>query len=163
MYEYAKKRRAAIISGIQADTLRSGKPKENRCANNLTNEERKGAYMTVDKVKHDLELLDEVIQKGFETLANIQEINPATAIAAIQLKHKITNGAHGGYAVYGIEEIKLREAARENAIMAVLLEFILEEKHAAAIDRIEKSDKRILRVDWLGRGIYINGKTRVYV
>lgn len=150
MYEYAKKRRAAIIGEIQADSLRSVKPKEKRCANNLTNEGRKAAHMTVDKVKHDFELLDEVIQKGFVTLANIQEINPATAIAAIQLKHKITNGSHGGYTVYGIEEIKLREAARENAITAVLLEFIPEEKHAAAIERMEQVTKEYYESIGLG-------------
>ncbi|MFC4601968.1 hypothetical protein [Cohnella hongkongensis] len=138
MYEYAKKRRAAIIGEIQADKLRSGKSKGNRIANNLTKEERKAAHMTVNKVKHDLELLDEVIQKGFETLTHTDEISPATAIAAIQLKYKITNGAHGGYTVYGIEEIKLREAARENAIVAVLLEFIPEEQHAAVLERMEQ-------------------------
>lgn len=72
--------------------------------------------MNVDKVEHDLELLDEVIQKAFEILANIEMINPATAIAAIQLKHKIAKGSHGGYTIYGIEEINLCEAARENTI-----------------------------------------------
>lgn len=50
-------------------------------------------------MKLEMELLDEIIQEGFETLANIEEINPATAIAVIQLKHKITKGAHGDYTV----------------------------------------------------------------
>lgn len=138
MYEYARKRRAAIIGCVQTDKLCSGKAKGNRIAHNPTKAERKTAHMTVDKVKHDLELLDEVIQKGFETLANIDEINPATAIAAIQLKHKITKGTHNGYTVYGIEEIKLREAARENAITVVLLEFIPEAQHSAVIKRLDQ-------------------------
>ncbi|WP_276356455.1 hypothetical protein [Cohnella caldifontis] len=139
MFEYARRRRAAIIGEVQADKLRCGKSKGKRFANNPKREERKASHMTVDKVKHDLELLDEVIQKGFETLANIEEINPATAIAAIQLKHKITNGTHGGYTVYGIEEIRLREAARENAILAVLLEFTPEDQHAAVMERMEQA------------------------
>jgi hypothetical protein len=138
MYEYAKNRRVKIIGGIQADKLRSEKSKGKRRANNPTKEERKVAHMTVDKVKHDLELLDEVIQTGFETLSNMKEINPATAIAAIQLKHKITRGSHGGLTVYGLEENRLREAARENAILAVLLEFIPEEKHSTVIERMER-------------------------
>jgi len=37
------------------------------------------AHMTVNKVKHDLELLEEVIQKGCETLANIEGENAITA------------------------------------------------------------------------------------
>ncbi|MUT67457.1 hypothetical protein [Paenibacillus sp. NEAU-GSW1] len=138
MYEYARKRRAAIIGDVQADKLRSGKSRGKRVANNPTKAERKAAHMTVDKVKHDLELLDEVIQKGFETLANIEEINPATAIAAIQLKHKITKGTHNGYTVYGIEEIKLREAARENAIVAAILKFVPEENHSAVMELMEQ-------------------------
>jgi len=115
--------------------------------------------MTVDKVKHDLELLDEVIQKGFETLANIEEINPATAIAAIQLKHKITGGSHGGYTVYGIEEIKLREAARENAMVAVLLEFIPEEHQATVLDRMEQVTKEYYESIGLG-GAYAQMEAR---
>lgn len=65
-------------------------------------------------------------------------ISPATAIKAMEMKHKLTNGSSGGYTVYGIEEIKLREAARENAILAVLLEFISEEQHAAVLKRMEQ-------------------------
>ncbi|MCK9857590.1 hypothetical protein [Paenibacillus sp. ATY16] len=139
MYEYARKRRAAIIGGVRADMLRSGKAEGKHTAKNPTREERKAAHMTVNKVRHDMELLDEVIQKGFETLANMGEITPATAIAAIQLKHKITKGAHGGYTVYGVEEIRLREAARENAIMAVILEFVPEEQHSALMERMEQA------------------------
>ena len=117
----------------------------------LTKEERKAAHMTVNKVKHDLELLDEVIQKGFETLAHIDEISPVTAIAVIQLKHKITNGAHGGYTVYGIEEIRLRETARENAITAVLLEFIPEEQHAAVLERMGQAEREYYESIGLGK------------
>ncbi|MED1783285.1 hypothetical protein P4V43_15785 [Brevibacillus fortis] len=50
MYEYAKKRKAAIKRDIQADQLRSDKVKGKRRASNLTKEERKAAHMTVESI-----------------------------------------------------------------------------------------------------------------
>lgn len=150
MYEYAKNRRTKIINTIQADKLRPNKSNKKHRANNPTNEERKQAHMTVDKVKSDLELLDAVIQQGFETLSSMKKINPTTAIKAIELKHKLTGGAAGGYTVYGLEEIRLREAARENAIVVVLLEFIPKEQHLAVIKRMEQVTKEYYESIGLG-------------
>lgn len=145
MYEYAKNRRAKIINTIQADKLRPNKSNKKHRANNPTNEERKQAHMTVDKVKSDLELLDAVIQQGFETLSNMEKINPATAIKAIELKHKLTGGATGGYTVYGLEEIRLREAARENAIVTIMMKYIPPEKHSEVLTEMEDATREYYR------------------
>ncbi|REK71980.1 hypothetical protein DX130_20010 [Paenibacillus paeoniae] len=57
-------------------------------------EERARAKPTLEKeltdqdspkrIRHDLELLDEVIQKGFDTLSKMEVISPATAIKAMR-------------------------------------------------------------------------------
>jgi len=60
-------------------------------------------------------------------------ISPVTAIKAIEMKHKLFNGGTGGHTIYGLEEIKVRDAAREQAIIACLMEFILQEKHEEAV------------------------------
>jgi len=86
-------------------------------------------------LRHDLELLDEVIQKGFDTLSKMDVISPVTAIKAMEMKH--TNGSTGGYTHYGLEEIKLREAAREQAITAAILQFVPVEQHDAVIELME--------------------------
>ncbi|MEF3306260.1 hypothetical protein [Paenibacillus sp. GYB003] len=66
--------------------------------------------------------MDEVIQKVFDTLSKMEMITPVMAIKAIEMKHKLTNGSAGGYTHYGLEEIKLREAAQEQTITAAILQ-----------------------------------------
>lgn len=50
-----------------------------------------------------MELLKEIIQKGFKTLGLMEVISPVTAIKAIEMKHKLFNGGTGGYTLYGLE------------------------------------------------------------
>jgi hypothetical protein len=52
----------------------------------------------------------------------------------MEMKHKLTKGSTGGYTHYGLEEIKLREAARERAITAAILQFVPVEMHDAVIE-----------------------------
>ncbi|WP_108992474.1 hypothetical protein [Paenibacillus agaridevorans] len=80
---------------------------------------------------------DAAVQKGFDTLSKMEVISPATAIKAMEMKHKLTNGSTGGYTHYGLEEIKLREAARERAITAAILQFVPMEQHDAVIELME--------------------------
>lgn len=164
MYSYIKQRREAIVNGLTMELLHAKEDplkkaledsardkarekgitqyKENRA------EERARAKATLEKeltdqdspkrIRHDLELLDEVIQKGFDTLSKMDVISPATAIKAMEMKHKLTNGSTGGYTHYGLEEIKMREAAREQAITAAILKFVPVEQHDAVIRHMEE-------------------------
>ncbi|GED68507.1 hypothetical protein BRE01_22090 [Brevibacillus reuszeri] len=93
------------------------------------------------KVRADLEMLDVIIQKGMDTLMEMPVISPQTAIKAIEMKHKLTGGQHGGLTMYGVEEIKHREAGREAAITAVLLKFIPEEKHEEVFAEMERATR----------------------
>jgi hypothetical protein len=102
------------------------------------------------RIRHDLELLDEVIQKGFETLSMMGVISPVTAIKAIEMKHKLTNGSAGGYTHYGLKEIKIREAAREQAIAAVILQFVPVEQHDAVIELMETVTRKYYESIGLG-------------
>lgn len=126
-----EREKRAKANGSTAPNLKRTEGHENRQSRNLS----------VNKVKSDMELLDEVIQKGMETLDKMEAISPNTAIKAIEMKHKITGGKHQGFTTYGLEEIRLREKARENAMLVVMLEFIPEEKHEEVIDRMEETTK----------------------
>ncbi len=159
MYSYMKQRREAIVNGLtmepihsknntlkkaRADSaLKEAREKGNAQHKENRREERAKAKAVFEKavaeqespsrIKHDLELLDEVIQKGFKTLNMMEVISPVTAIKAIEMKHKLFNGGTGGHTLYGLEEIKVHEAAREQAIIACLMEFIPEEQREAAV------------------------------
>ncbi|WP_141500890.1 hypothetical protein [Paenibacillus luteus] len=41
-------------------------------------------------------------------MSKMEVISPVTAIKAMEMKHKLTNGSTGGYTHYGLEEIKLQ-------------------------------------------------------
>lgn len=162
MYSYIKQRREAIVNGLTMEILHakedplkkaledSARDKAREKGNTQYKEnrakERSKVKATLEKeladqespkrIKHDLELLDEIIQKGFRTLSMLDVISPVTAIKAMEMKHKLSNGSTGGYTHYGLEEIKLREAGREQAITTAILEFIPVEQHDAVIQRM---------------------------
>ena len=102
------------------------------------------------RVLTDLELLDAIIQKGIEKLEDVN-IHPQVAIKAIELKYKITGGSHNGLTVYGLEEIRLREQARENAMLNVMLEFIPDNLHKSVIDKMENTTKEFYEKVGLGK------------
>lgn len=163
MYSFIKQRREAIVNGLTMElihskqetlkkaledsALKKAREKGNAQYKENRAEERAKVKATLEKeladqdspkrIRHDLELLDEVIQKGFDTLSKMEGISPATAIKAMEMKHKLTNGSTGGYTHYGLQEIKLREAAREKAITAAILQFVPVEQHDAVIEFME--------------------------
>jgi hypothetical protein len=172
VYTYAKRRKEAIVKGIQmdkvmdkrkdkdenghskADRKRIEKAKAGVNAMNMSKEERKQANLSVNKVQSDLELLDAVLQKGYETLEQMEFMPPKDFLKAIELKHKITGGAHNGLTTYGLDEIRLRESARESAMLTILLEFIPEDKHEEVIERMELATKEFY--DSIGLGEQYN-------
>lgn len=163
MYSYIKQRREAIVNGLTLELLHAKEDPLKKALEDATRnmarekgnaqykenraKERAEVKATLGKeladqespkrIRHDLELLDKVIQKGFDTLSKMDVISPATAIKAMEMKHKLTNGSTGGYTHYGLEEIKIREAAREQAITTAILEFIPKEQHETVIKRME--------------------------
>lgn len=107
--------------------------KEKRVQTKVKMDQELADQDSAKRIRHDLELLDEVIQKGFDTLSKMDVISPVTAIKAIEMKHKLFNGGTGGHTIYGLEEIKVHEAAREQAIITCLMEFVPEEKREEAV------------------------------
>lgn len=168
VYKYAQRRKEAIVKDIQLNTIMdkrttngghsTSKKRKRRTKKTIPTthtreqeqEERKQDNLTVNKVQTDLELLDAVIQKGWETLSMMEAIDPSKAIQAIKLKNEITGGAHNGLTTYGLEEIRLREAARETAMTAILLEFIPEDKHEEVLKRMDEATKEFYESIGLG-------------
>lgn len=67
----------------------------------------------------------------------MEVVSPVIAIKAIEMKHKLTNESNGGYTHYGLQEIKMREADREQAITTAILKFVPAEQHDAVIELME--------------------------
>lgn len=170
MYTYIKQRRESLVNNLTTELLHpkddlkraledaakkgGEQSKQNRAEVRAKAKAIMAEAMDQEsskRIRHDLELLDEVIQKGFDTLSKMEVISPVTAIKAIEMKHKLTNGGStGGYTHYGLEEIKLRETARENAIVAIMLNHILPEKHNEVL--VEMEDATQAYYESLGLG-----------
>ena len=91
------------------------------------------------KIHTEMEMLDLIIQKAFDTVMMMEEVQPETALKAIKLKHEITGGEHKGFTIHGLEEIRRREEARMMAIENVLLKYIPEEKWEEVLQDMERT------------------------
>lgn len=96
----------------------------------------------VDKVFHDLEFLDEIITKGAKGLKAFDVVDTPLAMKAIELKAKITNNQLSGLSIAGLRELKLRQQARESAMMEVIMKYVPEEKHDDLFADMDEAEQR---------------------
>lgn len=113
--------------------------------NALARHRRKKHRNNKQKVMTDLQFLDVLIQKGIETLAQMPSIDPGKALKAIELKHKLTDGKHGGVTMYGMEEIRLRENAREAAMVETIAKFVPEDQQEALLAQLDVTSSEFYR------------------
>lgn len=164
VYTYAKRRKEAIMNGVKFEAMadkRTNKSKkameegeakqssvrkkivaEQKKKEEQSPEDKKQLQKTVKRVQSELEILDAVIDKGYQTLQMMEVISPDMALKAIKLKNEITGGEHNGITLYGLEQIRLREAARENAMLMILLEYIPDDKHEEVLAKMEKETRK---------------------
>lgn len=109
--------------------------------NSVARHRRKQYRNNKSKVMTDIQFLDVLIQKGMETLSQMPSIDPGKAIKAIELKHKLTQGKHDGLTIYGMEEIRLRENARENAMVEVIQRFVSPDKQEELLEVLEATSR----------------------
>lgn len=95
----------------------------------------------VGKVYNDLEFLDEVIAKGKKGLNAFDVVDTPLAMKAIELKAKITNNQLSGLSIAGLREIKLRQAAKETAMMQVIMAYVPEDKHDQLFEDLDLAEK----------------------
>lgn len=96
----------------------------------------------VDKVFNDIEFLDEVISKGMKGLKSFDVVDTPLAMKAIELRAKITNNQLSGLSIAGLREIKLRNQARESALMEIIMKYVPEDKHDQLFDDMDEAEQR---------------------
>jgi len=143
MYKYKDLRKKAIIEGLQmqkfvnpfTDVFKETKKTK------LTNTK------TYEKVKNELEIIDEIIQRGYRFLmANKNfSVSPSLVMRAIDLKNKLTEGSHKFLTNYGIEYLKTLEQGKFEAVLKTLLEFVPEDKRDEALSEIERVEDEYYR------------------
>ena len=96
----------------------------------------------VDKVFNDIEFLDEIINKGMKGLKAFDVVDTPLAMKAVELRAKITNNQLSGLSIAGLRELKLRNQARESALMEVIMKYVPEDKHDDLFSDMDEAEQR---------------------
>lgn len=147
---YKEKRRESIEKGVDLESLLDKRRKSGKIIDIKSKEvvTEAGSPASVDKsfesketIYNDVEVLDEVIMKGFAGLKYVDAVEPTLAMKAIEVKAKITGNQLQGVSLAGLRELRLRQSAKEQAMTEVILKFIPEEQHTEVFEEIERAEK----------------------
>lgn len=129
LYEYKEMLQTAIAKQITVERLLGiGVPKRTPIQLQAL-----GITASKDMVKNEIDVLDAIIQRGFTALTQNPAVKLQDAMRAIELKQKLTGGAHGGLTSYGLDQLREVEKAKFNAMVTVVMQYIPEDK----IDELE--------------------------
>lgn len=97
---------------------------------------------SVLKVKSEIDILDYLIGRGYETLVNYKDtpVPPNVMMEAIKLKDQLTAGAHNNLTPYGIDYLKQLEEGKYRVILQAILKFIPEDKIQEAMSAVETAE-----------------------
>lgn len=93
---------------------------------------------TSEKLKSEIDALDLLIQKGYNTLTEVGDkpISPGTMMAAIRLKNDLTDGSHGFLTNFGMEQLREIEQRKYALIIDHLMTYIPDEFKQEAVSQI---------------------------
>lgn len=132
VYEYAKLRKKALVDGINIEHMVgiASKP--------LIDKSDPTTKSTSEKLKSEIDALDKIIQKGYNTLIEWADkpIAPKTMMDAIKLKYDLTDGNHGFLTNYGMEQLREIEQNKYQLLMEHLISYIPEDKKQEAVDKL---------------------------
>lgn len=138
VYEYAKRRKAAVTERILAEKYISP-INVHKGANDNPIVENKLGDGAVKRIKSELDALEVIIQLGYNTLLNLPvgAITPKILMEAIDLKNKITDGAYGNQTEFGLEHLRNVEDQKIKELMKIIENFVPEEKSDELRNAIE--------------------------
>ena len=125
LYDYKEMLQEAITKQITVERLMGiGVPKRTPIVLQAL-----GITKAKHMVKNELEVLDHVIHLGMSALHTNPEVRIETALKAIELKNKLTDGKHAGLTGHGLDQLRMLEQAKFDAIVRVVLKYLPPEKH----------------------------------
>jgi len=101
----------------------------------------------VGRVKNEMQLLDELIQRGMDELNNNPAIRIETAMKAIEVKNKLTGGRHAGLTDYGLDQLRAIETAKMDALVAVVMKYLPEDRYKEVIAAVANAEHEFYRTE----------------
>lgn len=138
LYEYKEMLQTAITKHITVERLLGiGIPKRTPIVL-----QHLGLASAKNLVKNEMEVLDAIVQRGYDALTNNPTIKIQDALRAIELKNKLTQGAHGGLTGYGLDQLRELEQAKFAAIVQVVIQYLPEDKHDELQEAIAEAERK---------------------
>lgn len=101
-----------------------------------------GLTSSKNLIKNEMEVLDAIVQRGYDALTNSPTIKIQDALRAIELKNKLTSGNHGGFTAYGLDQLRELEQAKFSALVSVVLEYLPEDKVDEVQEAIANAERK---------------------
>ena len=137
LYEYKDMLQTAIAKQITVERLLGiGVPKRKPIELQAL-----GIVAAKDMVKNELDVLDAIVQRGFNALTQNPTVKIQDAMRAIELKNKLTGGAHAGLTQYGLDQLRAVETAKFQAMVDVVLTYVPEDKHEELQEAIANAER----------------------
>ena len=89
---------------------------------------------------NDVEVLDEIITKGMETVKQQDGVDPKVLLKAIEIKGKLTDGNLKGMSIQGIKALEARQKRLSYVLTDVLMKYVPEEKRESATEDLERAE-----------------------
>lgn len=137
LYEYKEMLQTAITKQITVERLLGiGVPKRTPIVLQAL-----GLTSAKNLVKNEMEVLDAIVQRGYDALTSNPTIKIQDALRAIELKNKLTQGQHNGLTNYGLDQLRELEQAKFQAIVNVVLQYLPEDKHDELQEAISVAER----------------------
>ncbi len=131
-----------IVKDIESgkDPSKKGQP-----FNNPTNEDRIRNNFNVDHVKSESEIIDFMLDKGYQQLKKTDGLDVTVTKQIIELLNLKSKMSHTGLTEYGKQVIRMERQAMENVVTSVLMDYVPEEKYQEIIDKINAETTDVIK------------------
>lgn len=138
LYEYKEMLETALSKQVTVERLMGiGVPKRSPIVLQAL-----GIDSVKNMVKAEMEVLDLIIQKGYNSLLASPEIKLGDVMKAMEIKQKMTGGSHGGLTNFGLDELREIEKAKMDAMVQVVIKYLPEDKIEELQEAISEAERR---------------------
>lgn len=98
-----------------------------------------------NKLMSNAHFLQKIIDKASATVDELDLVDLPMGIKALEALEKVTGGQTQGVSMHAIKELKLRQVAKENAMIEVMMEYIPKEDRDTILQAIEEKEQEFYR------------------
>lgn len=137
LYEYKEHLQNAVTQKVTVDRLLGiGAPRKRIDMRLL------GVSNTSELVMNEIELLDAIIQRGFNGLYDDPTIRIGDAMKAVESKNRLTGGNHGGITSFGLDQLRAVEQRKFEAMLNVVMRYLPEERLPELERAVAEAERR---------------------